>query len=281
MQVRPSHFVGIKITDPSVIGNLVRIQDQIRCPRDMERIPPTEFHITLFVLHLGAANPEDDIVVRKQWYQRRVRGTQRDQNQTNQTMQVRPSHFVGIKITDPSVIGNLVRIQDQIRCPRDMERIPPTEFHITLFVLHLGAANPEDDIVVRALNACNVEPLLKDDLIIDIEGVSAFGKRVVHAGVKYNETLRTLNQKIQQKFLECGVNVIEDKRDWHPHITLFKSRNSGSYGIDEYHWKPFETDVFGTQFIHECELLKMGAKDKTTNYYYSLGKIALREKGMS
>jgi len=189
----------------------------------------------------------------------------------------RPTHFVGIKITDANVIDNLVRVQDQIPHPRDMERILPTEFHITLFVLRLGMS---DESVPRVLSLCNLEPLLKEDLIIDIGGVSAFGTTVIHAGVKYNKQLRTLNEMIQQKFLECGIDVINEKRDWIPHITLFKSRSRASLGIEEFHWKPFESTVFGTQFIHECELLKMGAKDKTTNYYYSLGKISFRERGI-
>jgi 2'-5' RNA ligase len=96
-----------------------------------------------------------------------------------------------------------------------------------------------------------------DELEIQLEGFSHFGKRVLFAAVRENHSLEEVKKQAEDHFAEsCHDIVKKDDRPFHPHITIAnRDLKPGDFEKAWQHFseKPF-TEAFRTQTI---SLLKL------------------------
>ncbi|MBT9131705.1 RNA 2',3'-cyclic phosphodiesterase [candidate division NPL-UPA2 bacterium Unc8] len=130
--------------------------------------------------------------------------------------------FIAIDI-DEEVQQRLADIQGKLqKCDADVRWVVPENIHLTLrflgYVSHLKCIfkATEDSV-------CDIEPF---KLFLSKIGVFPDLKRprVIWAGIKESKILSVISQNLSGLLKQCGFP--EDKRDYHPHLTLGRVRSS-------------------------------------------------------
>ena len=198
--------------------------------------------------------------------------------------QPRPTHFICIPITNPSILQYAHDIQQHLMAQNpqiEPALIPLKLFHFTLLTLRLTS----DDEVHRAkrvLLQCKdwIQPYLKDPLCIE-SVVGTFGNRVLYFGAKDQsttvDTLQNLHQHLMNQLKEEGIELPGNKDTYTPHVTIAKlnwnmSRKGFRKIPEEWYWE-YCSDNKETirqsqqQFIQEIHLCAIGrARDKDGFY---------------
>jgi len=151
--------------------------------------------------------------------------------------------------------------------------------HITLNVLRL----PDDTAIETAkgivessselLNQITTEPFN-----INIVNLNNFNKRVIFADVTKNDQFETL-KKIKDSFSQSLNEFITDKREYNPHVTLFKITQKTTKKTK---MKKFDVDYedlmdidFGEQEVNSIQLLSMTHPKEVDGYYKSFAQVEI------
>lgn len=97
----------------------------------------------------------------------------------------------------------------------------------------------------------------KDELEIQLNGFSHFGKRVLFVNVKDNPALEELKNQIEIHFMKSFSDIIKkDNRPFHPHITI--ANRDLKPGDFEKAWEHFSKNNFNATFnTRTISLLKL------------------------
>ncbi|KDO21189.1 hypothetical protein SPRG_11048 [Saprolegnia parasitica CBS 223.65] len=147
----------------------------------------------------------------------------------------RPNIFVCFRIMDPAVVDACKHVQTAIIAtnPRlAAAALAPARFHCTLVRLRLHSLNVvqrrksglvnEVAAAQRVLAECQglLHTLCASSVRID--GVSAFGNRVVYAKVAPHDGLLTLVATLKARFAAAGISLVGNHDVYQPHLQLFK-----------------------------------------------------------
>ena len=143
----------------------------------------------------------------------------------------RPTHFLSLRLPDPSLHANVARVQAVIvaneRRARGCE-VPPAKSHLTAFVLSLAS----DESVERAKAALAECAALvapgSSPPRIRISGLASFRQQVVFAQVQPSDDLdrvAALVRDAHRLFDRAGLSP-PSLGSWTPHLTLLKISRS-------------------------------------------------------
>ena len=88
--------------------------------------------------------------------------------------------------------------------------------HITL-VLPFWLADEREEELFKVLQAFSSEV---GAILVDVNGFSHFGKRVLFAAVKTSPELELIKTKVEEHFTNLFPEIKKDERPFHPHITI-------------------------------------------------------------
>lgn len=195
--------------------------------------------------------------------------------------EVRPNYFLALRITNPTIISKIGRVQDFIeRVYGDLVEgylVDRGCLHITLNVLRL----PTNDDVFTAIEAMNAfqrggfQRLVptKTTVKLRVQGIRQFKTRVMFADIledSNKEILKDVFHGIRSTLARAGINEQSQKFD--PHLTILKFRtdkNQVCPQISESVLRAAGVPLdFGVQFLHKLDLCSMKEKDESG--YYSI-----------
>jgi 2'-5' RNA ligase len=125
--------------------------------------------------------------------------------------------------------------------------------HITLIQPFWLEEDKEEDLK-RTLDLFTSD---MDELEIQLEGFSHFGKRVLFVRVKENPSLEELKNQVGNHFVSLYGDIIKkDDRPFHPHITIVnRDLKPGDF---EKAWQHFSNRIFKEEFrAQTISLLKL------------------------
>jgi len=195
--------------------------------------------------------------------------------------ELRPNYFLALRITNPTIISKIGRVQDFIyRVYGDLVEgylVDKGCLHITLNVLRL----PTNDDVFTAIEAMNAyqrggfQRLVptKTTVKLRVQGVRQFKTRVMFADIledSSKEILKDVFHGIKSALARAGINEQSQKFD--PHLTILKFRTDDNQvcpQISESVLRAAGVPLdFGVQFLHKLDLCAMKEKDESG--YYSI-----------
>ncbi|KDO18142.1 hypothetical protein SPRG_16348, partial [Saprolegnia parasitica CBS 223.65] len=175
----------------------------------------------------------------------------------------RPNTFLCFRITDTAVVDTCKHAQAAIvrGDPRlAPSALAPARFHCTLLLMRLKSLH-EIAVAQRVLAECQglLHTLCASSVRID--GVSAFGNRVVYAKVAPHDGLLTLVATLKARFAAAGISLVGNHDVYQPHVTLCKLSRDLSRSvatIDARSYAAYASHDFGSQAIAGMHLCAMG-----------------------
>ena len=129
-----------------------------------------------------------------------------------------------------------------LRSPAHITIIPP-------FWLHLE----REEKLKETLQAFTTD---QNELIIQLDSFSAFGKRVLFIRVLENPELEAIKKQVEQHFAGIFGEIRKDDRPFHPHITI--AHRDLKPGDFEKAWSHFSQKEFKETFLlNTISLLKL------------------------
>jgi 2'-5' RNA ligase len=167
--------------------------------------------------------------------------------------------FVGIPLA-AEVVAELSAVAARLRRREDGLRwAEPDSWHITLQFLGHAAAESYPCLLAR-LGEVRAEPVR-----VRVEGLDCFDRAgIIFAGVGLSDELVALAQRVTAASGQCGFAA--EKRPYHPHITLARSKGQGrGQGLDalkaRIERQPTFTRFVAREFLlYESHLLPGGAR---------------------
>jgi len=161
---------------------------------------------------------------------------------------------------------------------------PPCKAHITLSVMHLD--DEELETCKNMLQEKYKQSLSEAERTLSFEGIGRFGNRVLF--VKPNtgiESLQKMQLELQNLLIESDLKT-EVGRDYHPHVTLFKTskpkggrkrNNKGKdkLGFDDELIEEFKDLDFGEEIVEDIQLLSMNKPKAEDGYYHCEASFSL------
>jgi len=194
---------------------------------------------------------------------------------------IRPNYFLALRITNPTIISKIGRVQDFIyRVYGDLVEgylVDKGCLHITLNVLRL----PTNDDIFTAIEAMNAyqrggfQRLVptKTTVKLRVQGVRQFKSRVMFADIledSNKEILKDVFHGIKSALTRAGIT--EQSLKFDPHLTILKFRTDDNQvcpQISESVLRAAGVPLdFGVQFLHQLDLCAMKEKDESG--YYSI-----------
>ena len=197
-----------------------------------------------------------------------------------------------MRITNPTILENISKLQAELISKDESFKKhleAPSKAHVTLAILNLNEETLED---CKSVLNNSFKPSYSESLrTVSFKGVGQFSKRVIFAKPSENiEFLRTLREDLLDIFSDHNIDVLEQDREFNPHLTLFKIRREKrrkrkKSGEDT---KKDKLDIeddqdnnsdynFGEQVFDELELLSMNKAKAEDGYYFSEAKCSLIE----
>ncbi|KAN0043292.1 hypothetical protein ACTA71_010937 [Dictyostelium dimigraforme] len=190
---------------------------------------------------------------------------------------IRMNYFFGLQVTELLIHNQLKQVQSSIKTScRYVEKdlISPEKFHITVFVMQLtdeqlpiikSILMPQVKLLVTEIFGENNKPSSS------LKGIGSFKDRVIWAGINENHDgyskLLDFRNRLYKLFKDQNINVEDEDRDWHPHITIAKGKNiQRNYPTIKKHMN--ENLEFGLQNFSKLQLMKIGTTDPKTKYYH-------------
>lgn len=192
----------------------------------------------------------------------------------------RANYFLAIRINNENLLRNIEVFQDhQIVVDENLKKFceSSVKAHVTLNVLQLDST---DDITkcIKLLNE-NLIVEEKSECKLKFKGVGKFGKKIIYAKPikdEGEEILQSLFSNIKRILDEGGIKV-ENKKQYNPHITMFKVPRRKNYDI-ECNTDHFENFVFGEETVSEILLLPMNEKRDEKGFYLKKASFPLHQK---
>lgn len=188
----------------------------------------------------------------------------------------RPNFFIGIRVTDSSIVAAAEQVQEAIVSgdPRLQDGVlPPTALHVTVCMLRVGSAKDAEKVKsVLAENQKYFMALFANSKL-SISGVTNFRGRVVFAAVKLTPSLQRLNAVLLQSLRDAGIATPGNHEGFTPHMTLVKlsrpmCRAMGdSACIEPVLYSQFTDMDFGDQPISDLHVCSM-TEPKTVDGFY-------------
>lgn len=198
-----------------------------------------------------------------------------------------PNYFISIQFSDPEIYRSLKEVHKSIMKKNgncSLAVVPLHSLHMTLAVMRLE--NEEDMACAKsALNRCGDElrPKYTDELLeLPLQGLGNFRHSVVFAKVHPGEHVAKLEEiadVVQKKFCEEG--LVDDKRDFTPHVTVLKlsrvgkklTKKTGLKKIYPDIYEEFVDTYFGMQKVHCLQLCSVLKAKDISGYYHVEHKI--------
>ena len=201
----------------------------------------------------------------------------------------RSTHFLSIRITDPEVIRNLVKVQDSITGAEPILRdccMKESLFHLTLTMLRLQGAESEAKakVMMKKLQPKLAEMLADNErATLDISGLGNFGQRVVYASVQPRnaETFQRLVGEVHQALEEAGEGVKGTNNfEFVPHVTVAKvsrpvARERHSKYVPTSHYSEHCGKRMGSQVMDNFHLCVIEQDVGRDGFYSTLASIKL------
>merc|ERR1712098_916643 len=180
--------------------------------------------------------------------------------------------------TNQNILDNIDEFQnDLIASNENLKNFvePPCKSHVTLPVLQLDRKTEEVEKCVKLLSE-NLKIEVPDrGNKVKFQGVGKFGSRVIFAkpvtGALFLQSIFSLTKNI---LVQGGIKA-EDKREYNPHLTLFKVRKERRKKSDKSNNKievedisKFDDFVFGEETISEILLLSMNKEKADDGFYF-------------
>jgi len=200
---------------------------------------------------------------------------------------INPNYFLGLRITSSSILEKIGKLQTELISKNEVLSNyiePPCKAHVTLSVMHL-----EDDELetCKSMLQEKFKPNLSEaDRTLTFEGLGRFGNRVLfvkpHTGI---ESLQKMHEDLQNLLIESELKT-EVGRDFHPHVTMFKTsrpksgrkRNNETkekLGLDDELLEEFKDLHFGEEIVEEIQLLSMTKPKAEDGYYHCEASFSL------
>ncbi|XP_038065221.1 uncharacterized protein LOC119735556 [Patiria miniata] len=199
----------------------------------------------------------------------------------------RPNYFLAIRVTDPVIRRCVRRIQDAL-CdddPRlDSSRTDLDSLHITLCTMRLDS---QDDMskaidVLKSLQR-DISELLSPVTMLRFQGLDQFHGRVLFSPPEECPALIKLSQMLQAALGEAGINLVGNRPQFNPHMTIFKMRREEADDFDgtplrSYLYERFSQAFLGVQPIEAVHLCSMDDPHRADGFYYCLASMDIQSE---
>jgi len=203
--------------------------------------------------------------------------------------EVRSTHFLAIKIEEPEIIENVVKVQKNIVDREEVLQeccMKRGLLHVTLAMLRIrgeeGAAEAKQ--IVRSLEAKLSKVVAdKEQSKLRVENLNNFGQRVVYAEVTPidNSSFNLFVKKVRDAVASASENVVlTNSFDFIPHLTLAKvsrpiARLRRSKYIDSSYYEEFTNMKFGEQSLNNLQLCVIDSATRYDGFYNTLAELKL------
>jgi len=201
----------------------------------------------------------------------------------------RSTHFIAIKITNPEIVENVCRVQEEIINHEEILQdccMKKGLFHITVAMIRLeGHEGVENAKKMMHDLQPELQKILLDRSknILTVKSLNNFGQRVVYGEVtpSHPEVLSRLVSCIKTGVHNAGEGVhLNDKFGFIPHLTLAKvsrpiARMRRSKYIDSSYYQQFMDAEFGEQIIDNLQLCVIDSSTRYDGFYSTLVNLKL------
>lgn len=197
----------------------------------------------------------------------------------------RPNYFLALQLKGREIVSDFNSLVDNI-CQRENRlrqyAVSTAKLHLTLMVMHLRNQSDQCDDLERARRALlsthnDVRKLLDphESVTLRVEGLDTFGGRVLYArcnsdnSMHDQDLLHSLRRLMLSAFKKEQIDVHEEQRVFHPHVTVMKLWRTGGaplHRIDETHWADWRDHQFGIEAVNDVQLCRMEAVDDQGYY---------------